>query len=85
MISNAMLPLAAGLSYASTVLPALRTHTPTRVLLPAADVGVQVDAVLEDQSCITVHVLPSNTNHLNWYGAVPPEAVAVNVIDVPTG
>jgi hypothetical protein len=33
-------------------------------LLPAADVGAQVHVLLEDQSCITVHVLPSNTNHL---------------------
>src|SRR5688572_30151314 len=76
-----MLPFDAGLSYASAVLPPLRTHTATRAL-PAADVGVHVHVLLVDQACITVHA-PSNTHHLNC-GAVPPETVAVNVTGVPT-
>ena len=40
--------------------------------------------LLEDQFCSAVHVWPSDTHHLNWCGAVPPETEAVNVIGVPT-
>src|SRR3989442_2521273 len=38
---------------------------------------------LVDQSCPTLEP-PRRTNHLYSYGAVPPVAVAVNVIAVPS-
>src|SRR3989442_7839110 len=38
---------------------------------------------LVDQSCPTLEP-PRRTNHLYSYGAVPPVAVAVNVIEVPS-
>src|SRR5688572_1254058 len=78
-----MLPLDEALSYMSAVLPALRTHTATRIF-PPADVGVHVHVLLVDQVCFIVHELLSKTHHLYWYGALPPETVAVKVIGVPT-
>jgi hypothetical protein len=79
-----MLPFAFALSYVSAVLPALRTHTPTR--LDALSFGsVHVHLLLVDQSVLGYQALPSKTNHLYWYGLAPPVAVATKVTAVPTG
>jgi hypothetical protein len=64
-IGNAMLPLAAALSYASAELPALRIHTATRYKLLAV-VGVHVQVLLVDQSRRTTQFAPSYVQNLYW-------------------
>jgi hypothetical protein len=57
-IANGMLLLAPALSYASAVLPPLRTHTPTRYPVPVA-VGVHVHVLLDDHSRLMTQFAPS--------------------------
>ena len=52
-------------SAASTVFPALRTHTPKRYALLAL-AGVQLNALLVVHSETTLHARPSCINHLYW-------------------
>src|SRR5438046_249943 len=68
----------------SAVLPALRPHTEI-CALAVIFAGRHTTLALGDQSWNTVQADPSNCHHLYEYGWVPPVAVAVNVIAVPTG
>jgi hypothetical protein len=81
VMTYAMVAWACG---ASTVLPPLRAQTVICALATALD-GVQVNVLLELQSCAVMKLAPPSveTRHLNWYGAVPPLAVAENVTLVP--
>jgi hypothetical protein len=79
-----MLPFASGLSYASAVLPALRTQAATRNH-GFADPGVQVHVLIVDHPRVRIQVDPSKTKNLNSCGPTPPVIVALNWTGVPTG
>ena len=66
---------------ASTVLPALRAHTPM-VYEPAVQ-GLHVKEAFVDHACPTWADGPFRIHHLNCTGAVPPVAMAENVMLVP--
>ena len=83
-IGKEMLPFDWLLSYMSADDVALRTQTETRYA-ELATVGVHVHVLVVDQSRVTNQSTPSYTHHLNCCGAVPPDTVAVKVIDVPGG
>ena len=72
---------ASGFAGASAVLPALRAHAPI-VYEPAVE-GVHAKEAFVDHVCPTCVVVPLTINHLNWTGAVPPVAMAENVMRVP--
>ena len=76
------IPMAAsGFAGASAVLPALRAHVPMWYE-PAVE-GVHVKEAFVDHVCPTCVVAPFKIHHLNCSGAVPPVAMAENVILVP--
>ena len=72
---------ASGLAGASAVFPALRAHT-SRVDEPATE-GVHVKEALVDHACPTWASGPFRIRHLYCRGAVPPVAMAENVMLVP--
>ncbi len=72
---------ASELAGASAVLPALRAHTPM-VYEPAAE-GLHVKEAFVDHTCPTWADGPFMIHHLNCAGAVPPDAMAENVMLVP--
>ena len=72
---------ASELAGASAVLPALRAHTLMRYE-PAVE-GVHVKEAFVDHVCPTCVVAPFTIHHLNCTGAVPPVAMAENVMLVP--
>ena len=73
--------VASELAGASAVLPALRAHTPM-VYEPAAE-GLHVKEAFVDHNCPTWTDAPYMIRHLNCTGAVPPDAMAENVMLVP--
>ena len=76
------IPMAASeLAGASAVLPALRAHTPM-LYEPAAN-GLHVKEAFVDHACPTWVDAPFMIDHLNCTGAVPPVAMAENVMLVP--
>ena len=81
LITIDMLMTASGLAGASAVLPALRAHVPM-TYEPAVE-GVHIKEVFVDHVCPICVVVPFTTHHLNCAGAVPPVAMAENVILVP--
>jgi len=81
IIANGIEPTAAAVS---TVLPALRIHTPTIYALFAA-LGVHVHVLAVDQLRVTFQLAPSYTHHLYCCGAAPPVTVAVKVMADPVG
>ncbi len=72
---------ASELAGASAVLPALRAHTLT-TYEPATE-GVHVKVAFVDHAFPTCAVAPFTIHHLNCTGAVPPAAMAENVMLVP--
>ena len=72
---------ASELAGASTELPALRAHTRT-AYEPAAE-GIHVKEAFVDHVCPTCADAPFTIHHLNCTGAVPPVAMAENVMLVP--
>ena len=72
---------ASELEGASAVLPALRAHVSITYEPPVE--GVHAKEAFVDHVCPTCAVVPVTTNHLNCTGAVPPVAIAENVILVP--
>ena len=81
LITIGMTMTASGVEGASAVLPALRAHVPI-VYVPAVE-GVHVKEAFVDHVCPTCVVMPFMTHHLNCTGAVPPVAMAENVMLVP--
>ena len=76
------IPMAAWeLAGASAVLPALRAHTP--MLYEPTTNGLQVKEAFVDHACPTWVDGPFMMSHLNCTGAVPPVAMAENVMLVP--
>jgi len=69
-------------SKSSIELSAPRTQTARRYR-GLANTGVHLSVLDSDQFLTTSHSEPLKSNHLYWYGALPPRGVAVQVIVVP--